>query len=190
MKQTRNDILQSAIQLFVSEGISTPTARIAKNAGVSNGTLFNHFETKQILIDEIYRHVKMRIVTACTDRFKDGQDIKTNLTYSWHDYIMWAMDNMEAHRACALLKSSNLVSPTCSEEIEKLFAPFLMQFVTAQEQKILRMMDIEYLCHIYYAQMLTAIDYAVAHQLQGEDLENHIATGFDICWRSIENIQD
>jgi AcrR family transcriptional regulator len=38
--------MSAAIRVIASEGLGAPTATIAKEAGVSNGSLFTYFETK------------------------------------------------------------------------------------------------------------------------------------------------
>jgi AcrR family transcriptional regulator len=38
--------MSAAIRVIASEGPGAPTATIAKEAGVSNGSLFTYFETK------------------------------------------------------------------------------------------------------------------------------------------------
>ena len=57
-------ILAAALSLFRSEGVNVSTARIAKQAGVSNGTLFNYFPTKQALIDALYVSIKTELAAA------------------------------------------------------------------------------------------------------------------------------
>lgn len=42
----RQTILRAAIQLFAEEGLNAPTARIAKLAGVAEGTVFTYFTNK------------------------------------------------------------------------------------------------------------------------------------------------
>jgi AcrR family transcriptional regulator len=55
----REQILASALRLFVEFGFhGTPTSKIAKEAGVSNGTLFHYFATKEDLIKELYISIK------------------------------------------------------------------------------------------------------------------------------------
>lgn len=55
-------ILQSALQLFVAHGFhGTPTSRIAQEAGVSNGTLFHYYPTKDELIIAVYNWVKNQL---------------------------------------------------------------------------------------------------------------------------------
>ncbi len=53
-KQTSRDkILQSAVQLFLEEGFeATSVNDICKHAGVSKGSFYHYFETKQVLFLE------------------------------------------------------------------------------------------------------------------------------------------
>ena len=54
MKHKRSAIIAAAVTLIDREGVGISTARVAAEAGVSNGTLFNYFPTKQALIDSVY----------------------------------------------------------------------------------------------------------------------------------------
>ena len=55
----REQILLAALKLFTEFGFhGTPTSKIAVEAGVSNGTLFHYFKTKEALILALYDYVK------------------------------------------------------------------------------------------------------------------------------------
>lgn len=43
------------------------TARIARAAGVANGTLFHHFPSKELLIQQLYQDVKLRLGAAISE---------------------------------------------------------------------------------------------------------------------------
>ena len=49
----REQIMQTALELFSNEGIHTPISRIAKEAGISKGLLYNYFESKEELLHEV-----------------------------------------------------------------------------------------------------------------------------------------
>lgn len=52
---SRDRILNAACDLFVAEGYErTSVARIREKSGVSNGTLFHHFPTKEAILDALY----------------------------------------------------------------------------------------------------------------------------------------
>lgn len=50
----RQTILRAATQLFAEEGLNAPTARIAKAAGVAEGTIFTYFANKDVLMNQLY----------------------------------------------------------------------------------------------------------------------------------------
>ena len=59
-KLKRKKIIETSIRLFIKNGFhGTPTSLIAKESGVANGTLFNYFKTKDVLINEVFKEVKM-----------------------------------------------------------------------------------------------------------------------------------
>jgi hypothetical protein len=48
----RSAIMSAAIRVIASQGLGAATATIAKEAGVSNGSLFTYFETKADLLND------------------------------------------------------------------------------------------------------------------------------------------
>ena len=58
----KEEILKTALKLFVEFGFhATPTSKIAKEAGVANGTLFHYYKTKDELILALYAHTKSHL---------------------------------------------------------------------------------------------------------------------------------
>jgi AcrR family transcriptional regulator len=59
---TRKRIIDAALNLFARDGITgTRTSDIASEAKVSHGTVFTHFPTREILLDEVIEEFGMRI---------------------------------------------------------------------------------------------------------------------------------
>lgn len=50
----RERLLAAAGQLFAERGLSVPLEEIARRSGVSIGTLYNHFPTREALFEAIY----------------------------------------------------------------------------------------------------------------------------------------
>lgn len=54
MTEKQEAILQAALKLFATQGYnSTPTSQIAKEAGVSEGLIFRHFDSKEGLLNAV-----------------------------------------------------------------------------------------------------------------------------------------
>ncbi len=67
MSDKKQKILQTALDLFANEGYSaTATSKIAKQAGVSEGLIFRHFENKKGLLDALYAEMlrKLEVIMA------------------------------------------------------------------------------------------------------------------------------
>ena len=62
MTDKQERILDAALELFANEGYaSTPTSKIAKKAGVSEGLIFRHYENKQGLLDALIGEAEVRL---------------------------------------------------------------------------------------------------------------------------------
>lgn len=49
----KDQIMQVALELFANEGIQTPISKIAKEAGISKGLMYNYFRSKEELLHEV-----------------------------------------------------------------------------------------------------------------------------------------
>jgi AcrR family transcriptional regulator len=53
---TRQRLVRAALELFTTQGYHvTTTVQIARKAGVAEGTIYKHFQSKQHLMNELYR---------------------------------------------------------------------------------------------------------------------------------------
>ncbi|MCF8371026.1 MAG: TetR/AcrR family transcriptional regulator [Bacteroidales bacterium] len=66
----KDQIMQVALELFANEGINTPISKIAKEAGISKGLMYNYFESK----DELLREVALSGMKEIFDLFDPNHD--------------------------------------------------------------------------------------------------------------------
>jgi len=70
-KQER--ILSCALELFAEQGFdATSTSKVAKAAGVSEGLIFRHFESKNGLLDAILEHGRVKADALYADVLTSG----------------------------------------------------------------------------------------------------------------------
>jgi AcrR family transcriptional regulator len=83
----RKAILDAALRVFAEHGIAdAPTSAISKAAGVSEGSLFTYFKTKNDLMNAVYLHLRMEFSHYLTD-FPYRGDARTRLRYIWDKYL-------------------------------------------------------------------------------------------------------
>jgi AcrR family transcriptional regulator len=66
----REAILEAALELFAERGFhGTAVPLVAERAGVGAGTLYRYFESKEALVNELFRHWKGRFAAALLHNF-------------------------------------------------------------------------------------------------------------------------
>ncbi|HLO87847.1 MAG TPA: TetR/AcrR family transcriptional regulator [Nostocaceae cyanobacterium] len=78
--KTRDRLLHAAIEVFSSAGILGATTReIARVAGVSEVTLFRHFQSKEQLLATVAEHITASKIKALTNQDEWTRDLQSDL---------------------------------------------------------------------------------------------------------------
>ncbi|WP_374315867.1 TetR/AcrR family transcriptional regulator [Microbacterium sp.] len=176
MKYLRSDILDAAVDVLDQEGLGVSTARLAARVGVSNGTLFNYFPTRQDLIDALYLHLKRDLASAIGDT--DGSaSAKDRAREVWDRWVAWGCAAPARHRVVLLLKGGGAVGAVALAEAAELFAGVSNLLDSAAREGDLVDMPLPYLAAVIEAQ----VDLAVSNGLRGAAR----AVAFEMAWASI-----
>src|SRR5215475_11367281 len=107
--EKRSAILEAATRVIVTQGLSAPTAGIAKEAGIANGSLFTYFDTKVDLLNQLYLELKQDMASAALGGLSGG-DGREQLLRMWSGWLRWATANPEKRRALAQLDVSDEIT--------------------------------------------------------------------------------
>ncbi|MBP2833112.1 TetR/AcrR family transcriptional regulator [Aquimarina sp. U1-2] len=96
MMDKEQQLLDSALNLFTEFGFhATPTSKIAKDAGVSNGTLFHYFPTKEVLILKLYEEIKKQLNVHLEKSIPVDAPLKQTFKVYFKKSIIWALENQK-----------------------------------------------------------------------------------------------
>ncbi len=95
----RNALLLAATKVVAEQGTGAPTARIAKAAGVAEGTLFTYFENKDALFNQLYLHLKTQMRTAMMADYPRAGAPEQRARHAWSAYVDWGVADPDGHRA-------------------------------------------------------------------------------------------
>ena len=107
----RNAIISAVPRVIATHGLSAPTAMIAQEAGVSNGSLFTYFETKADLLNQLYVELKAEMAAAALDGLPVGAELRDQVSHIWSNWMGWAVSNPEKRCALAQLDVSDEITP-------------------------------------------------------------------------------
>ena len=99
----RDRLIEAATRVIADQGLAAPTAAIAKEAGVSAGTLFVYFDTKSVLVNELYVELKSEMAQVATRHMPDDASPREQLRHMWDQWIAWSTAQPEKRRALAHL---------------------------------------------------------------------------------------
>jgi AcrR family transcriptional regulator len=117
----RTAILAAAVQAIADQGLGAPTARIAKLAGVGEGTVFTYFATKDDLLNALYADLKLGLRDAMADGLPDGIGPRDGFRHTWARYIAWGVSQPARHKALKQLSVSDRITPATKAEVDSAF---------------------------------------------------------------------
>ncbi len=178
-------IINAAIQLFAEEGVGVPTAKIAKEAGVSNGTLFNYFDTKQNLIDDVCFFIAEKMAAEIFVDLDRSRDMEEIFFHVWSAYIYWAQKNLLEYKVLGLLKSSQIVSESVFKKIDNFFAVIDENMEQGIKDNIIKDLPLDLLSEIARGQLDATVSYIQSNKLKKADVDRFTRISFEIYVKGI-----
>ena len=174
-------ILDTALKLFVEFGFhGTPTSKIAKDAGVANGTLFHYFATKETLIKELYVSIKNELNQNLAAQAISNDSIKEAFRKLYFTTINWAIVNQDKFYYIQQVHFSphlaQIPSEVLHEQIKMHFA-FIEKAKTSGEIKII---PNELLYTLVNSQIMGIYQYVLTQPTSRQ--QELIEQGFEMIW--------
>src|SRR5258705_5151084 len=120
----RTAILQAATEAVATLGVSAPTAKIAKGAGVAEGTLFTYFANKDELLNRLYQELKMDLRDAMMTGYPAGKSLIDRNRHVWDRFIGWGSAHPLKRRAMSQLVVSDRITEESKKLVEDAFQAF------------------------------------------------------------------
>jgi AcrR family transcriptional regulator len=178
----RSAILVAATRVFVSQGLGAPTAVIAKEAGVANGSLFTYFETKADLLNALYLDLKGGMAAAALKGFSPDGESRKQYFQVWTNWMGWAVAHPKKRRALAVLGVSDEITAKSRAAGQKAMAP--MRELLERIHKNGGMRDAP--MGLFMALMNSVAEATMDYMVQDKaHADKHCRAGFEAVWRMI-----
>ena len=162
----RRAILDAALDLFAERGFhGTAVPLVAERAGVGAGTLYRYFESKEALVNALYREWKMSLAASLLADFPVGAPPRSQFSECYRRLCTFALNFPKAfnflelhHHAPYLDAQSRL----CDEQVLGPIRAFAEQ---AKESEALKDLAPELLMAIVYGSIVGIVRAAEAGHL-------------------------
>jgi AcrR family transcriptional regulator len=149
--ETRDRILAAALKLFARRGYDgTTTKDLAEAAGVAEGTLFRHFETKKSILVQVATDGWIEILTDLLTELSEMGSYKA-VAQVMKRRMMHLQKNADLLRVCFMEVQfhEDLRDRIQTDVIEKMTDVAEVFFQTAMDQGIYRKMDARLVARVF-----------------------------------------
>ena len=174
--------MSAAIHLVAAEGLGVATATIAKEAGVSNGSIFTYFETKADLFNQVYLEMKTGMAAAALKGLPGKAELRDRFFHIWSNWMGWAVNNPEKRRALAHLSVSDEITPESQSAGHKAMSGIAELMEQCRANGPMRKAPMWFVARIMNAVAEATMD-SMVHD--PTNAEKHCQAGFDALWRAI-----
>lgn len=179
----QKEILASALKLFVENGFhGTPTSKIAKEAGVANGTLFHYYPTKDDLIVSLYISIKLKMATHVSEQITADADYKTLFKTQFICALYWAMEHQDEFLYVQQFYASPYQSMLKSEELQKIMEKNCNEIQNAIDDGVIKDLPVDYIFTLISSHLNGIQQYLRSANLDDQQQKQTVAQTFELLW--------
>jgi AcrR family transcriptional regulator len=180
--ERRGAIMSAAIRVIAVEGLGAATATIAKEASVSNGSLFTYFETKTDLLNQLYVELKTEMASAALDGLPTEGDIREQMLHVWAHSLRWATSCPQKRRTLAHLGVSDDITMESHQIASRAMAGVAKLLERSRENGPMRDAPLGFVAALMNALAEATIDFIIRDPANAD---KHGAAGFEALWRIV-----
>jgi AcrR family transcriptional regulator len=181
-EEKRIAILNAAVDAVATLGLAAPTVKIARGAGVADGTLFVYFPTKETLLNELVLFIKDDLKQTVEAELVPTDDVERWLHGFWNRYIEWGLQSPEKYRAMRQLNASPALTDETRMRAQAMFAPFDDMIAEGLKKGVLRDQSVDFVGSITDAMATMVLERA---QQDPGNNEKYRRLGWSALWHAI-----
>jgi AcrR family transcriptional regulator len=181
-------IINTAIQLFVELGFhGTATSKIAQQAGVANGTLFNYFKTKDDLIFTLYHSILEEMDDYIIARMESQSISKESFQSLFFTSLFWSLENRIQYQYMLQFNHSPYFQQVAPSILNQEEHPLFVLIQNGIDIVLLKPMPASFIFSLFTAHINGMHNYVIANNLTNEVQLELIQDAFEMLWKMIED---
>jgi TetR/AcrR family transcriptional regulator, repressor of fatR-cypB operon len=177
-------IREAALKLVIQTGFAgLKMADVAREAGMATGTVYIYYANKEELINELYALTKQEVAEVLLHPAHMAANFYDTFRNMWLGYFAFCRQKPEKMLFVEQFLYSGYVAPEVIEQAEARLEPLNHLLLDAQQQGIIKLLDVELLKAYIQGALHETIKILMKQNRALEDGElNRL---FDMTWSSI-----
>lgn len=181
-------IIATALKLFAENGFhGTATGRIAQEAGVANGTLFNYFATKEILIVSIYNSIVKKMDDFIIESIESHSVSKESFRSLFIASLQWNLKNTIEFQYLQQFNNSPYSKSSITRALSNDEHPLYVLIQKGIDLVLLKPMPVAYIFSLFNAQINGLYYYLISENLTEDQSTELFTETFELLWKMIED---
>lgn len=177
-------IMEATLECLSTEGFhGTPMSMIAQKAGIGVGTIYRYFENKEILINELFKEIKRRIMKAMLEQYDESKSFKSRFMHLWKNLIYYYMNHPSEFGFVEQHRYAPYMSSLTREESFMIMSPVMMFFIEAKRAKAMKDLPLYTIIALSYGPIIALAKLQIDHQ---QSLSHErIDQAAEACWDAV-----
>lgn len=181
-------ILETALKLFVANGFhGTATSKIAQEAGVANGSLFNYFATKEILIVAIYNTILKKMDNYIIQNSTSHSVSKESFCSLYVASIFWNMENIIEFQYLQQFYNSPYYKSDLTQITRQDEHPLYVLIQNGINVVLLKPMPAALIYCLFSAHIKGICDYLINSSSSKNEIDEVVKETFELLWKMIKD---
>ena len=181
--EKRSALMRAATRVIVTQGLGAQTAVIAREAGVSSGSLFTYFKTKRVLFNELYLELKAEMASAALKNHPGKASLRKQLFSIWSNWMQWVVSDPDKRRALAQLNVSEEITPETRALGHKSMTGIADLLERCRVAGPMHEASMSFVVSVMNSLAETTMDFMLQDP---PNAEKHCQLGFDALWRVLK----
>ncbi len=128
-RDKRTAILEATLNLISERGFhNTPMSMIAKASGASTGIIYHYFASKEELINELYKEIKLETIRAMLADYSEDLSLNERFLGIWFNFVRYSLNHPTKGLFLEQFENSPYIKHVMEEDFMQAIAPFFDLF--------------------------------------------------------------
>jgi len=180
----RTAILDAALELISERGFhNTPVSLIAETAGVSTGIVYHYFSSKEELISELYKKIKLETIRAMLTDCSEDLALRERFLGIWFNLVHYSLSHPVQGLFLEQFENSPYIKCVQEKDFAQAVAPFFDLFQQGVKEETFKPLPPLVLFDLGFSAAISLVKRHVAGVVVLDDeLVQAVA---DACWDAV-----
>lgn len=166
MEDKIDKIFRATFSLIAENGIhNTPMSAISKKSEVAAGTIYNYFESKDVLINALYIHLKKDLIQNVMKGFDKESTFRESFFQIWRNYYSYLVKNPDILSFMEQITNTPIITEDTKKEADEITIPWAEFLESGMQTGIFKINNIYLIASLIHSSVTSLAKLQISGQI-------------------------